>query len=341
MIAAMTSRPAHLRTIEGIHDCGSGFVVSATNLGKAFPTRIGGRRVSVVLPNVSGGDSGIGSFTVTSPTWEVKPQSAGAAWDPDHWGLIVTSQRTEDGQPSIPLTALVRGLLLSAELAASDDPTSAVEEIAGGLKKWWNSLVDWIEVCSDQDMNPLTRPAGSETGASLQMWWMDEDTYRQQAIVMPSAWTAELPRRTDPELTATLLQRCLDAAANGSEPPLEWQLLRDARNLRRHGDYRRAVIDAGTAAELAMTRTIDGELVGTRPEVADALMAKYQTLNGRSQLLKKMGGSVPPSFQQTLSEPRNRAAHQGNPPSYTETVAAITIATEVVQAVLPLPDIVR
>ncbi len=46
--------------------------------------------------------------------------------------------------------------------------------------------------------------------------------------------------------------------------------------------YRRAVIDAGTAAELVMTTLIDRKLAGTDSLVKKLLVDKYQTLNGRA-----------------------------------------------------------
>jgi hypothetical protein len=56
-------------------------------------------------------------------------------------------------------------------------------------------------------------------------------------------------------VTFDLLRGCLALA--GEDPPLAWILLRDARSLREAGQCRRAVIDAATSAELAVTAMLD------------------------------------------------------------------------------------
>jgi hypothetical protein len=50
-------------------------------------------------------------------------------------------------------------------------------------------------------------------------------------------------------------------------PPAEWLFIRDARSLLSAGDFRRAVIDACTAAELSVTALIDRKFdqPGTSP----------------------------------------------------------------------------
>ena len=60
------------------------------------------------------------------------------------------------------------------------------------------------------------------------------------------------------------LEACATAAGNQGPPPVEWLLIRDARSEVNEGwdlhaseNLRRGVIDAATAAELAMTALID------------------------------------------------------------------------------------
>lgn len=58
-------------------------------------------------------------------------------------------------------------------------------------------------------------------------------------------------------VTSDLLRGCLALALAGEDPPLAWILLRDARSLREADQGRRAVIDAATSAELAVTAMLD------------------------------------------------------------------------------------
>ncbi len=95
-----------------------------------------------------------------------------------------------------------------------------------------------------------------------------------------------MPQR---QLRVDELQMCATTAGRQS-PPAEWLLIRDSRSLMRAGQNRRAIIDAGTAAEIAMTALIDKYLdgVGTDEPVKKALAEKYRALEGRESLLRTL-----------------------------------------------------
>jgi hypothetical protein len=69
------------------------------------------------------------------------------------------------------------------------------------------------------------------------------------------------------------LQEILAAVAKGQAAPAERLHLADARSLHNNGQWRRAVIDAATAAEVGITSWLDAN---ADPEVAN----KRRTLGG-------------------------------------------------------------
>jgi HEPN domain-containing protein len=123
----------------------------------------------------------------------------------------------------------------------------------------------------------------------------------------------------------------------GRKPPAEWLFIGDARSLMKTGDYRRAVIDAGTAAELAMTEILDQYLATTESDTRNALLSRSRTLEGRATLIKELNaGEIPTDFTPGLKNPRNRAAHGGEQPTRSVAQKAVEIAEEIVEQAHPI-----
>jgi hypothetical protein len=195
-------------------------------------------------------------------------------------------------------------------------------------------ISSWIEIFTKQDFVELGKPNGGIRAESVFMWTGDETGLRTNP-----ARDTNIPTYSDQadKLDHNTLNACMALAANGTEPPVEWLFIRDARSLLNARQYRRAVIDAGTAAELAMTTLIDRRLGNAEEAIKKALYAKYQTLSGRNQLMNKLdAGDTPERLQQDLGEPRNNAAHTGASPIFDDASLAIRKATELVEQAHPL-----
>jgi hypothetical protein len=93
----------------------------------------------------------------------------------------------------------------------------------------------------------------------------------------------------------------LDAAvqAAGNSPPMARELLASARMAARRSDHRRALVDAGTAAEAALSGALG---LGTMHQF---------TLGGLVTEAQKRGLSIPTDTRVSLVEPRNDAVHRG------------------------------
>ena len=106
-------------------------------------------------------------------------------------------------------------------------------------------------------------------------------------------------------------------------------------------DNRRAVIDAATAAEVALAHAVRTRL-GEMPE--DALDATMRSVNGLVGLLKfveQIDGVAKcrwPQVRDWITKPRNSCVHRGIEPTREEVVRAIKEAQTLLETYSPLPE---
>jgi hypothetical protein len=144
------------------------------------------------------------------------------------------------------------------------------------------------------------------------------------------------------------LEACA-TASNQGPPPAEWLLIRDARShvnagedVRARENLRRAVIDAGAAAELAMTALIDKYLddANALEPLRKALARSSTNLGGKHQLLRLLRpGLLSDRVQTDLIDKRNGASHRGEQYTWEEAQAALDIATAIVESAYPLASL--
>jgi hypothetical protein len=179
-------------------------------------------------------------------------------------------------------------------------------------------------------------------GYKTPIWKVSEDGSEMERFSFPITVDVEVVGRIA-GVTSDLLRGCLALA--GEDPPLAWILLRDARSLREAGagQRRRAVIDAATPAELAVTAMLDGLLKNPKKraklEKKHLMLSqkKHLMLGQKTDLLDKLGSPLPQSFYDNLVYKRNDAVHEGRPISYEECSKAIAEAVPAVETAFPLP----
>jgi len=161
-------------------------------------------------------------------------------------------------------------------------------------------------------------------------------------VIRPVSWAATAivspPRMMEIPDRATLA-RCFGAAGAGAVPPTEWQYLRDAQSWLNAGEARRAVIDACTAAEIALANQVHHLLTGTDEVVIRELLLRCNGIADVAKLVRKIGGSAATAsrkqIEEQLARVRNRAAHAGKEPDHEEASQALKAATDVAERVLP------
>jgi hypothetical protein len=218
---------------------------------------------------------------------------------------------------------------LAAGKAFRNAAWSAVEEI----DDWWELFTAWLEIITSHNVS-TRRTSGGIRSEPIWIWDSSDLASRRDATVARS-WPI-YSQSTGPPIDGTTLEACMRLAADGEPPPDMWLFIRDARALIARGDYRRAVIDAGTAAELAMTEILDQDLVTTDSALRDALITRSRTLEGRAKLMKELAaGAVPTNFKDDLQIPRNKAAHGGVPQTLASATKALEVAVNLVEQAEP------
>ena len=144
------------------------------------------------------------------------------------------------------------------------------------------------------------------------------------------------------------LEACVTATGNQAPPP-EWVFIRDARSLLRAGQARRAILDAGTAAELAMTALIDKHLDDTNADegVRKGIVKGYRNLGAKKSLLALLrpgllSDRVQPDLidkRDTAIHGRSKAGHGWDEVTFDQAQTAVEIATEIVESAHPLASL--
>jgi hypothetical protein len=314
--------PSDAVVIEGFYDWGPGVVVTADCLGQSYQTALAGRPFTVVLPSWDG------SVIAEPPLRYTRPDSYVDVDPPHPWGELRGWDKAEDGS-SIPVLVCVKRVRLwfpvTPAEAANPNLGPALDDL---LSPWWDALSSWIEVATGQDLANLgdRRPKRPQ---AFHLWGGKPDgTMRPLALMFHGTFYP--PSHS---LPSHGLQTILMAIANGQAAPPERLHLSDARSLHNNAQWRRAVIDAATAAEVGITCWID---TNADEKVKADLAKKPLTLGALWRLYKELGGAVPDNFQELVVKPRNDAAHRGMSLSSEQSAAAIDATDALLRSTTPM-----
>jgi hypothetical protein len=290
--------------LEGCFTCG-GLLVGQECLGQSFQTRTATYELTITLPEL---DSTNALAPLRRPPWRFNPggQAPAAVVDAE-WGELGNLRSRESAQAAwSEYPAFVRQCIVASTVEAENEEQfrTAAVALADQLDVWWSSFTDWLGVLVAQDFAGLGTRRYSLLEYGFNAWSGDENGVRRAGTGKAVDRVQRYPEVLGPDQ----LQRAMDLAASCQRPPTEWLFIRDARSLLGSGAFRRAVIDAATAAELTLTALLDRHFAATStdPAISEALLERSQTLGGRCKLVNElMRGTLPARFQQEVTEPRN------------------------------------
>jgi hypothetical protein len=308
--------------IEGFYDWGPGVVVTADCLGQSYATALAGRPLTVRVPAFDG------AVVAEPPLRYKRPDSYVDVDPPNPWGELRSWNKAEDGSV-IPVTVCIKRVRLWFPVT----PAEAANQLLGpqldnALSPWWDALSAWVEVVTGQDLANLgeRRPKKPQT---FHLWGGNPDGTMRPLAMMIHA-TGFPPSHP---LSSEGLQACLSAVGKGQAAPPERLHLSDARSLHNNGQWRRAVIDTATAAEVGITSWIDSN---ADAKVKADLAKKPRTLGGLWRLYDELGGAVPDDFQKLVVDPRNDAAHRGISLTSQQSTAAIDATAKLLDSTTPI-----
>lgn len=219
-----------------------------------------------------------------------------------------------------PATAL-RRIVITAVEAPTDAAKSGRgpdQQLGELIDFWFDQVRSWVEILTGQDLDPGHQVYDAETvGAGLTFI----DPPHEGALGLRLT-TRHLQPVTDAEW-----RWILAAVRDGKEPPLEYLLIRDANAAFARGFYRRAVIDAAAALEIALVRVLD-EKIEELPGRQRKRLENRPTLGTSIDIAKISGFEFEMPFEdlRRLNEARNDAVHRAQAPDYVGTHILLRVA---------------
>ncbi|CPV51997.1 hypothetical protein [Mycobacteroides abscessus] len=314
------------------------FLAELDCLGRKFESEIAGHPVEIVIP---GRDPNPETRPLLPPavsaTKDEKPERSDARFPV--WGKLTNWMECTfgvrfAGHDEVEMAKISR-IGISTTLKTNDIQTSQTyTRLVDEIDDWWSCAQLWLQIFAASRVKTLRPLHQADQGVGLTLW---DGNARLEGKSGPIGY----PELFSVPVTADELTASLRLAGRGQEPPMEWALIRDAQHLVRAHQYRRAIIDAGTAAELAITRMIDRKLrsQGQSSTQIEALLAQraHQTIGRRMDLLKKVrGGALPPKFYEIVVKQRNAAAHEGKQFQRIEAERAVLKVRRLVEKVVKL-----
>lgn len=328
------------RVVEGYYECPVPFTVDVAALDVAYSAVVAGESLSVRLPCAADVDRSRAElsappqhYTERADLLSQRPELA------PFWGQVVTWA----GRFAAPKAANVRRIGISLVVAGDDHAVRDTgRRVAEAVPVWWAAVGAWIEVVHGQDLSRLgaAGPGIKFSGTTLwsRLYGLHGHPIRAGAILPVGLNAFGLVWPNYVPIDAQQLQRCIDCAQDDGPPPAEWLLLRDANSLCAGHDYRRAALDAGLAAELAVTKLIRAHLTAVGHSNVDKELDANSMLGRLCRYwIERCGGTLPVDYRDRLIKRRNAATHAGAVLSEADARDAIAVAREILDQATPLP----
>lgn len=325
--------------VEGYFECPTPFAIATEGLSQQYHARIGGLDTVITLPRIDE-NADPHHPRLLAPHWHYRgvtiPQSeipsAEAFWGN---GAIFNADNT-------PRAVVVKRIRLAVEDANTDtEKRRAADAIARGVPRWWRLAAAWVEIIHGQDLSRLGPVAPGVHFNGTSFWTQFEGDAERSVVTSVGSQPGRYIMPNYAPLSPNDFQYCLDLATDGLQPADAWLFIRDARSLKSGYDYRRAVLDAGVAAELAVTTLIRRYLASRDVDEAEIeselQLRQHRTLGGRcAYWVNRCGGGLPNDYRPRLIETRNSATHEGFNVTQPQAEEAISVASEIVAQAHPL-----
>ncbi|MDO5653073.1 MAG: hypothetical protein Q4G39_03110 [Brachymonas sp.] len=307
------------RTLFGLLTFDEPLLCARETLGATAPILIGGVGGICSLPRL--------------PDWSELPD------DPLHAPLVPPEEARTWRQGSEPFawgfptsyptgTGQVEMALLRFDVAG-DSVSEEGARVIRGFDSWRTLFLCHLELLTKQRRIQQIRVQNKIDDLDLFCWsaenkperpWDKEPTEVQ--IVFPSE---------DTFLKVSQFNRLCELASAGIELPLEYRIQLEAYRALAVGDFRKAIIEAGAAAEVALTSAICAKLSTDGITHGDELLGKFRTLGGRLNLAKKIGLQLPKlGISKNLVQPRNEVVHKADFADHRTAYLAIEVTDELI-----------
>jgi hypothetical protein len=277
-------------------------------LGQSFVSALAGEQITVHLPESTG------SVYLSQPAVLRGKVGHDAA---DVWGQFLPGGTQ----------AKIQRLGFTGDL-------SDVEVVAKEMRGWIRRLRSWLDITTGQPVTAVGATPPREWKNRTCLFYWETDGSARSCSSVRQGFDPMYPLGSG-LATRDTLRTAIELAGTGVELPMPWVLLRDARALHRVTHTRRAVMECGSAVEMANVRLLTDR--GTT-------VPNDATLGRTFTLLENIGYPLPGDHRTLLLAVRNREVHM-NPGSgfvsEAESARILEITTSLVEAAFPLPSALK
>lgn len=295
--------------IYGVLNFENDFLFQKDILGNCIKTKINGVEVKLLFPRISPNiDEQIKkTSSLSSNEFIIAPNLNITNFNSDfNWGYL----------KSYPdLISHINNIIIAF-------PSGNEDEICDHVEEWLNVLFKYCKLISKIIMFH-NNPNSIIMGGPLRLFSIIDNKYVK---INRNYKSNPLKIYLTSETDAITLEQLTLAAKLASNRPiyLEEDLMLSAYNELENKNYRKCVIEAGTALEVLLTKVIKEKFKEQKILWGDKLLSKYQTLRGRFELLNILEISIPTKdYQDNIIKPRNIAVHGANP--LTKNIALLCI----------------
>lgn len=214
----------------------------------------------------------------------------------------------------------------------SDQAADVLDSCCKELPQWFSTLKDWCEILTEQDLDVVAPRERIRVDGKGWACWHDSNPIQvRRRVIMDFDYG-------DP-ISQTRWSRLVMLAGAGSQPETQHLLLRDARSAQVRGQFRRVVLDAATAIDIALNRLLDEQHRQHPSPLADELIrvSRNRWAMGTLRDLIAGFGELPPSMTAELITLRNDVIHKrAKKPTGAEAKKMLTAASDLVAIATPI-----
>lgn len=310
--------------LEGYIEFDKSIPVSIDCLGKKFPISISGVNGFLITPLMFEG------FYGTEKLGPLKQPDGGNMnyIDSFYWGSV---KRFPTGDSNINACRII---FPDIDKEIFNDIGN---KIINELSNWRELFIDNISVDSKKDFRcgsrntSLKRSSGTKLALYKKLSGSDNEFRPSRPI---QQFTITIDRFC---FTPESLQRILTDTSENKKPLLPFYFFLDAQSAKCQGNYRKSILDAATALELAFTIMID-KLFEGQEKFRKHLTSKHNSLRLKRELLKALQIELQfpeKMYVENLDNTRNRVIHAGYNPNKLEAENALRISRDTLYNLFP------
>lgn len=318
----------------GCYALPAAIALTAGAFGGNVRVKIGGVAGSLLLPRLA--------WEGDRPVVMAPERLPHGGLDSERWAArIVSWGRVSSWNPSRRTVAIARAHAVGFRFRVGRDEIKYSEYLFGrghpvgnpidlifeGIDSWFDRFRTWLEVMTEQDLDHRALVgSGWVRGSGLELLTLDDGKASLPAFANSVVVTLD---RTTPA-SLHVVRAASQFASDSATPPEDHLLLRDARAAARRGDFRRAVIEAASALEIALAEFNDEHVRVTPPK--RPMLGWYVTNSDIAAAAR-----LPDDLKQSVVDVRNEAIHEGRAPSLAVAQRAINVVASVLRTISPLP----